>query len=226
PFWLDDDDDNSSVENDPFAFLAPSQSQSPYKTPQKSQSPRKSQQETCTNCGGTDFYFSEGMGYCSECQAMSQNMSQVEMDEGDVINLANRGAGGNVIRSIKKRPRVERQHQGRNWLIEIRTTIEATRDVLKEVLVHWDVNPELMLVELRPVVVAVGEFWGSMGEDKFLKMASDNPSARRTDGGGQYRARPGSPDVGHGLTFGILHYANVTFQMGYSVEDVVRGVER
>ena len=106
------------------------------------------------------------------------------------------------------------------------TTIEATRDVLKEVLVHWDVNPELMLVELRPVVVAVGEFWGSMGEDKFLKMASDNPSARHTDGGGQYRARPGSPDVGHGLTFGILHYANVTFQMGYSVEDVVRGVER
>lgn len=52
---------------------------------------------------------------------MSQNMSQVEMDEGDVINLASRGAGG-AIRSIKKRPRAERDDADRNWLVEIRVS--------------------------------------------------------------------------------------------------------
>ena len=74
-------------------------------------------------------------------------------------------------------------------------------------------------------MVAVGEFWGSMGEEEFHKSYM-KAAHRKSHGGNQYRARAKFPDLGHGLTLGVLQYANITFHMGYSVEDVVRGVER
>jgi hypothetical protein len=95
-FWLEDDDDPVSSQNNsqPFSgnvYLA-------------SQQDSQEVSFVCENCGGTDSYLDESAGtlICSSCYTQSQSYSQVENDYEDVVGLAARNAVGHIQqRTIK-----------------------------------------------------------------------------------------------------------------------------
>ena len=151
-----------------------------------------------------------------------ENMSQYEMEEGDVLNLANRSYRGG-LKTIKKPRKAKREILGRNWVEEIQYALESSKTVIQEVLEEW--GAEELVDELKPVIVKVAEAWGTLGEDFYLKLGSRRIRVYSSLSD-KYGARGAYPHVGHGLTLGLLYFTSSEFCMGYGAEDVVREVER